>query len=194
MKTSRPQPPLGTGAPPRRAVLAGAAGLVLAWLTPIRDAVAAQDPTIAPGDLLVRVGDDNLIPLTPDDIPFDGRALHAWPIGPTADAAKDGTPLNRVVVARLNPATLSEATASRAVDDIVAYSAICTHSGCEVDDSLGDNSTFFCSCHGSTFDPRDSGAAIGGPAPRALPALPLKLESGRLVVAGRFTMPPGFGR
>lgn len=177
---------------PRRAVLTGAAGLVLAWMTPIRAAMQAP-PDIAVGDWLVRQDDASFIPLTPDDVPFDGRALLAWPIAPNADAPRTGSPLNKIVVARLNPSGLSLSTRERAVDDVVAYSAVCTHSGCEVDASLGDNSTLFCSCHGSTFDPRDSGLAIGGPAPRALPGLPLKLSDGRLVVAGSFTTPPGFG-
>ena len=150
-------------------MLRGAAGLVLAWLTPIR--AAAQEtnvPPPAPGDLLVRVDDAAFIPLSPDDVPFDGRALVVWPIGPTADAPKSGAPLNRILLARLNPATFDDATRARAADDIVAYSAICTHSGCEVDASLGDSQTIFCSCHNSNFDPRESGAVIGGPAPRRL--------------------------
>jgi Rieske Fe-S protein len=177
---------------PRRTVLAGAAGLVLAWMTPIRAAQHAP-PDVAEGDWLVRVDDTSLIPLTPDDIPFDGRALMAWPLAPKNDVLRNATPFNRVVLARVNPSTLSAATRQNAVDDVVAYSAVCTHSGCEVDASLGDNQTIFCSCHGSTFDPRDNGAAIGGPASRALPALPLKLVDGRLVVAGPFTSGPGFG-
>jgi rieske iron-sulfur protein len=178
----------------RRTMLRGAAGLVLAWLTPIRAAAQeANAPPPAPGDLLVRVDDAAFIPLAPDDVPFDGRALVAWPIGPTADAPKSGSSLNRILLARLNPATLDDATRARAADDIVAYSAICTHSGCEVDASLGDSQTIFCSCHSSNFDPRESGAVIGGPAPRRLPALPLKLDGGRLVVAGTFTSPAGFG-
>ncbi len=178
----------------RRTWLRGAAGLVLAWMTPIR--ATAQDPSAAPpapGDLLVREGDTDLIPLTPDDVPFDGRGMMAWPMSPTAYALRNGAPLNRIVLARLNPTVLSAATRARAVDGIVAYSAICTHSGCEVDESLGDSQTFFCSCHGSIFDPRDSGLVIGGPAPRALPALPLRLVTGRLVVGAAFTTEPGFG-
>lgn len=172
-------------------LLRTAAGLVLAWLTPVGGAAQPDQPSVAPGDLLVRVGDSSLIPLTPDDVPFDGRLLTAWPLA--GDSAKDGTPLNKIIVARLNPTTLSEATRARAVDDIVAYSAVCTHSGCEVDESLGDSQTIFCSCHSSIFDPRDSGMVIGGPAPRSLPALPIKLVDGRLVVGGGFTSIPGYG-
>ena len=178
----------------RRTWLRGAAGLVLAWMTPIRaTGQDAREAPPVPGDLLVREGDDSLIPLTPDDVPFDGRAMMVWALTPKGDVLKNGVPEHRIVLARLNPSTLSPATSARAVDDIVAYSAICTHSGCEVDESLGDSQTLFCSCHGSTFDPRDSGLVIGGPAPRSLPALPLQLVAGRLVVGGAFTAAPGFG-
>ena len=167
---------------------------MLAWLTPVgvagQEALEAQP---AEGDLLVRVGDSALIPLAPDDVPFDGRALMAWPLAPQGDRPKSGSSLSRILLARVNPATLEGSTRDRAADDIVAYSAICTHAGCEVDESMGGNQTIYCSCHQSTFDPRDSGAVIGGPAPRRLPALPLRVVTGRLVVAGPFTSPPGFG-
>jgi len=191
MAESTPVPSTDTTQNDRRTLLRTAAGLVLAWLTPIRTGAQSPAPTVAAGDLLVRVGDASLIPITPDDVPFDGRAMLVWPL--SGDTARDTTPLNKIIVARLNPAGLSEATRARAVDDIVAYSAICTHSGCDVDEAIGESQTLYCSCHGSTFDPRDSGLAIGGPAPRALPPLPLKLEGGRLAVAAPFLTTPGFG-
>jgi rieske iron-sulfur protein len=177
----------------RRTVLRGAAGLVLAWLTPVRAfAQEAQGPPPAEGDLLVRVGDDNLIPIAPDDVPFDGRGLMVWAINPKGDVVKSSA-MHRIIVARLNPATLSDGTRALAADDLVAYSAICTHNGCEVDAPLGESQTIFCSCHSSTFDPRESGAVIGGPAPRRLPQLPLRQVDGRIIVAGSFTATPGYG-
>ncbi len=177
----------------RRTVLRGAAGLVLAWLTPIRSAAQeAPGPAPAAGDLLVRVGDPDLIPIAPDDVPYNSRGLMVWAISPTGNAPKNFA-MHQIIVARLNPSTLAESTRARAADDVVAYSAICTHNGCEVDESLGDSQTIYCSCHQSTFDPRESGVPIGGPANRGLPALPLRLDSGRLVVAGPFTSTPGYG-
>ena len=172
-------------------MLRGAAGLVLAWLTPV-GSDAAQDehgPPPAAGDLLVRVGDDALIPLAPDDVPFDGRALMAWAIGPAADAPKNAK-MNKIILARLNPAMMADGTRQRAADDIVAYSAVCTHAGCDVDEGLGSNESIFCSCHGSAFDARNGGENLGGPANRRLAALPLKQDGGRLVVAGPFTATP----
>jgi rieske iron-sulfur protein len=175
----------------RRTVLRGAAGLVLAWMTPIR-ATAQDAPPPAVGDPFVRVDDTSLIPLTPDDLPFDGRGVMVWPIGPTADAPKSAN-LNKILLARVNPDKLADSTRAGTADGIIAFSAICTHSGCEVDESLGGNETFYCSCHGSTFDARSGGMVISGPAPRRLPQLPLKVDTGRLVVAGPFNAPPGYG-
>jgi len=48
----------------------------------------------------------------------------------------------------------------------VAFSASCTHQGCQVSFT---GQGFFCRCHGSSFDL--SGAVTGGPARRALPKL-----------------------
>ncbi|MBX6741432.1 MAG: Rieske 2Fe-2S domain-containing protein, partial [Acetobacteraceae bacterium] len=44
-----------------------------------------------------------------------------------------------------------------------------------------------CPCHASEFDPFAGGKVVGGPALRALPALPLGQDGNLLVVAGRFT-------
>ena len=44
-----------------------------------------------------------------------------------------------------------------------------------------------CPCHQSQYDPRHGAKVVGGPAPRPLPALPLKLSNGVLNVAGPFT-------
>jgi rieske iron-sulfur protein len=45
----------------------------------------------------------------------------------------------------------------------------------------------FCSCHGSQFDPKSAAEVQAGPAPRGLPALPVKVEDGVPVVAGQFS-------
>jgi Rieske Fe-S protein len=79
-----------------------------------------------------------------------------------------------------------------AADGVVAYTAICTHSGCEVVDWLADERLLYCSCHSSKFDPKDGARVVDGPAPRSLPALPLKVVDGRLVVAKPFTSRVGF--
>lgn len=192
MAELRPVTPAAVPEPQRRTVLRGAAGLVLAWLTPVRArAQEPKGPAPAAGDLLVRVGDANLVPISPEDVPYDSRGIMVWAVG-QGDVVKDD-PMHRIIVARLNPASLSPETRGRAADDIVAFSAICTHNGCEVDVSLGESQTIFCSCHRTTFDPREAGAVVGGPAQRRLPQLPVRVADARVVVAGPFTAIPGYG-
>lgn len=62
--------------------------------------------------------------------------------------------------------------------DIVAFSAICTHKGCTV---APEGSQIACPCHGSTYDL--TGKNTGGPAPRPLPGLEVKVVDGEVVEA-----------
>jgi rieske iron-sulfur protein len=50
-----------------------------------------------------------------------------------------------------------------------------------------DRGTLYCVCHGSQYDPTAAAKVVGGPAPRRLAMLPLKIEEGVLVAAGPFT-------
>ncbi len=143
------------------------------------------------GDWLVQVNDDALKPLQVADIQPGGKPVIAWPFDPAAKAPRDGTRLNRIALVRLDPATLDSATAPRAADGVVAYSAFCTHQGCDVNGWVAADNAMMCFCHFSKFAPQQAAAVIAGPAPRALPALPLKQEGGQLVVAGSFTSAPG---
>ena len=70
---------------------------------------------------------------------------------------------------------------------VVAYSAICPHAGCDVDAWVDDQKILECSCHYSRYNPRNGAAVLDGPAPRTLPALPLKIVDGNLAVAKPFT-------
>jgi Rieske Fe-S protein len=115
-----------------------------------------------------------------------------WAMTPDASVLKSGSRLNRILLVRLDPAGLLEPTRGRGAEGIVAYSAICTHTGCEVGAYLADEQQLYCECHQSKFDPRDQARVTDGPAPRNLPALPLRIADGRLVVAGPFTARPGF--
>jgi ubiquinol-cytochrome c reductase iron-sulfur subunit len=78
------------------------------------------------------------------------------------------------------------------VDNIVAYSKICTHVGCPA--ALYEQTThhILCPCHQSTFDATRGAAVIFGPATRPLPQLPMTLDAqGFLVARHDFTEPVG---
>ena len=64
--------------------------------------------------------------------------------------------------------------------DFVAYSAVCTHQGCTVAYQGGE---LACPCHGSVFDPANGAEVVAGPASRALPEIPVKVEGGEIVRA-----------
>ena len=78
------------------------------------------------------------------------------------------------------------------VDNIVAYSKICTHVGCPA--ALYEQTThrILCPCHQSTFQ-ADQGAQVTfGPAPRPLPQLPITTDAqGYLVAKSDFQEPVG---
>jgi ubiquinol-cytochrome c reductase iron-sulfur subunit len=78
------------------------------------------------------------------------------------------------------------------VNNIVAYSKICTHLGCPA--ALYEQTThhILCPCHQSTFDATSGAKVIFGPATRALPQLPIGVDSdGFLIATGSFNEPVG---
>jgi Rieske Fe-S protein len=147
-----------------------------------------------PGDRLVagegqpHAGD----PIGPGDLPLGGPQVLAWPMDPESHVVRNGSRLNEVLLIRFDPGQLTEAVRAHAADGVVAYSAICTHQGCDVSQWKTDSNTLLCVCHGSEFDPLDGAKVVAGPAPRRLPLLPIKSEGGVLMVADTFIGRPGF--
>jgi Rieske Fe-S protein len=70
--------------------------------------------------------------------------------------------------------------AQPAAGTVVAFTAICTHMGCTVAPATG--LQLKCPCHGSTYDAA-TGTNTGGPAPKPLAAVPVKLQ-GDAIVSG----------
>jgi rieske iron-sulfur protein len=190
MDSSANNPPCGC----RRALLKAGLGLgvqiALASALPGQDNAAAKGPK--KGDLLVKTSDTTATPLTPAAIRIAGRQTMAWAMDPADKTIRSGSRLNRILLVRLDPGSLTPETRSRAAEGVVAYSAICTHAGCEVTEWVADQQRLFCPCHESTFDPVDGARAIDGPATKALPALSLGLAGGNLVVLREFTEPISF--
>lgn len=116
-----------------------------------------------------------------------GPPVIAYPMDPGTQTVRDGSRLNRVLVVRLAQEELAEQTRALAAAGIVGYSAVCTHTGCDVSGWQGETKHFVCPCHASAFDPKDRARVRGGPAPRPLAVLPLRLVDGRVTVAGSFS-------
>ncbi|MGL9621043.1 Rieske (2Fe-2S) protein [Bradyrhizobium sp. U531] len=179
----------------RRAVLIGALATT-ACLGCSSHARAGEDPPGADerpqkGDVLVfSEGDKEGKPVTAADLPAGGPPVHAWPQDPKTSVVRSGSRLNEILIIRLDPAELDDKTRERAVDGIIAYSAICAHAGCPVTawvkSDVGDKEVFKCMCHNSEYDPRAGAQVVFGPAPRRLAALPLALSDGSISVAGNF--------
>jgi cytochrome b6-f complex iron-sulfur subunit len=86
------------------------------------------------------------------------------PVGGAISATADGKPI-----------LLSQPTAGT----VKAFSAICTHMGCTVAPAAKE---LDCPCHGSRYD-LATGAVIGGPAPKPLPTIAVKVVNGEVVKA-----------
>lgn len=137
------------------------------------------------GRLAVAGGD----PIRPDDLPIGG-VLTVFPNGDDQD------PNAATLLIRVEPELL-RLTGDRAAwapDGFVAYSKVCTHAGCPVGLYRSSEHTLICPCHQSEFDVLDGARPISGPAARALPQLPIRLqEDGTFVALGDFPEPVGPG-
>jgi len=89
--------------------------------------------------------------------------------------------------------------------DIVAFSQLCQHLGCDYAYQAPGTSPQcdasyraqgpegYCCCHGSIFDYVNSGKVLGGPAPRSVPQVILEVDSDGDIYATGMTAPSIFG-
>jgi ubiquinol-cytochrome c reductase iron-sulfur subunit len=187
----------------RRTMLLATAPLALAPLVLLRDLgplpqTSLRNTVWKKGLRAVTLG--GLRPLRPADISTPGSLITVIPEGyqDNPDAlAKAGVILIKFAPGELHVPTNHDggtlvSTMNWTINDIVAYSKICTHVGCPV--ALYEQTThhILCPCHQSTFDAANGANVIFGPAARALPQLPLMLTSdGYLAAASDFTQPVG---
>jgi len=160
-----------------------------------RLALAQTDPSRErprEGDLLITIGSDAPEPLTPDNVRLGGKPIMAWPMDPESKTVRNGSRLNKVLLLHLDPEGFDPETKERAAEGIVAYSAVCTHTGCDVTTWHPDRQLLECPCHYSFYDPKEGAKVVSGPSPRRLPALPLRIADRRLIVAKPFTGRAGF--
>jgi ubiquinol-cytochrome c reductase iron-sulfur subunit len=152
----------------------------------------------SPGRRLLVYGTNQ--PLTPAQMSAPGSMITIVPDGYQDDP--DALAKATVILIKFRPGELNVPTTYNGstligtmnwtVDNIVAYSKICTHVGCPV--ALYEQTThhILCPCHQSTFDAATGATVIFGPAPRPLPQLPMTVDAqGYLVAKTDFTQPVG---
>ncbi|WP_020174930.1 ubiquinol-cytochrome c reductase iron-sulfur subunit [Methyloferula stellata] len=179
----------------RRETLQLAMGAVAASV--VRPAAAAEAPFPNLGDHLVRVTDEGTYtPLRVSDIEKSAKPVIAYPYDAATNTVHSESRLNKVLLVYFDPAQMDAETQKRAAGGVLAFSAICTHQGCEVSEwaPAPDSRDLLCFCHFSKYAPLKAARVISGPAPRSLPTLPLALKEDELVVAGHFSASPGAAR
>ena len=108
----------------------------------------------------------------------------ASPASPTASAVSGGTELARTSDIPVGGGKVFKdhkiVVTQPAKDEFKAFSAICTHQGCLVDEVA--DGTIDCPCHGSKYRIADASVAVG-PATRPLPAEKITVEGNSIRLA-----------
>jgi ubiquinol-cytochrome c reductase iron-sulfur subunit len=130
-------------------------------------------------------------PITPAEFSTPGSIISVAPEGFQDD--DDVMAKAAVIIIKFRPGQLQPPTVLPwTVNDIVAYSKICTHVGCPA--ALYEQTThhILCPCHQSTFDAAHGAKVLFGPATRPLPQLPMGVDSdGFLIATSDFHEPVG---
>lgn len=178
----------------RRTLIAASLPLAVAPIVLLRDmgplpGTSFRHTAWRKGTRLLVLGPNT--PIRPAEFSSPGQMITVAPEGYTdnQDAlAKATTIIIKFAPGQLQPPTVMNWT----VDNIVAYSKICTHVGCPV--ALYEQTThhILCPCHQSTFDATRGAKVIFGPAARPLPQLPLGTDAdGYLIATSDYHVPVG---
>ena len=173
--------------PRRNVIRIAVAGMALPWVL----TAGLAHAEIAKGDRLVEEnGEGAPVPLKIADLRL-GKPVVAYPFDARKAVIRNDSRLNKIVLLRLPESDLDAKTKARAAGGVIAYSAICTHQGCDVKTWFTAEKALVCFCHSSKFLLLEDGVVASGPALRALPSIPLALDGDELVIAGGFSAPPG---
>jgi rieske iron-sulfur protein len=167
-------------------LLTAASGLV-----PKAERTPADRPPTE-GDLLVfALGRQQRQVIHSEDVPFGSAPTLAWPMDSETGTVKNANLQNLILLVRAKEQDWFVPGQQRFTAQLVAaYSATCTHLCCTVsswDSRASPHGYLLCPCHKSEFDPWDEARVVSGPAPRALPLLPLRPgPGGEIILAGGF--------
>ena len=142
-------------------LLAGASTLLCCGVSSgLTAADALPKSGINTGDLLVTTADNSGTPLKASDIKVGGKPLLVYPFDIDTKKPRSESRLNKLLLVRVSPKDLSEDARARSVDGVLAFSAVCTHQGCDVTEWKASEKTLLCFCHSSQFNPVNNGAVI----------------------------------
>jgi Rieske Fe-S protein len=111
---------------------------------------------------------------SPTDSPTDPPSKS--PTGPAGLVEKSKVPVGEGVILTGPKIVVTQPTAG----NFKAFTAVCTHMGCTVGSIA--NGTITCPCHGSTYSIKD-GSVEGGPAPKPLAEIAIKVEGDEIIKA-----------
>lgn len=192
----------------RRTLIAALALFPIPLVVLVRDMWTNTDPALdgmSPAEILSQtawtdglriVVDGTYVPIRPEDIPVGGL-VSAHPEN-ILEIQKEAHNLNErgksaLILVRMDPTDIrTQQGDGWDYEGILAFSKICTHTGCPI--ALYEHRThhLLCPCHQSTFDLADSGNVIFGPAARRMPQLPIRVDDeGYLVASSDFQEPVG---
>ncbi|MFL6238003.1 MAG: Rieske 2Fe-2S domain-containing protein [Actinomycetes bacterium] len=130
-------------------------------------------------------------PVHVDDLEIGGL-LTVMPEGVGVDDPDAAT--SPTIIIRLRPGENQPAKGREdwAPEGYIAYNKICTHAGCPIGLYEQQTHLLFCPCHQSTFNVVEHCRVVFGPAARALPQLPIYIDSeGYFRAQSDFTEPVG---
>ncbi len=127
-----------------------------------------------------------------DSLEVNAIGVEAFPYDPKTEVLRRKNRLNRLVVLRLDPEEMDEATREKSADGLVAYSAMCTHRNCTIQSWKQEERRLRCHCHLSEFAALSEGSVMSGPARKQLPMVPIGTDDeGYIVALDGFTRKPG---